>query len=143
MVTATMTRFTLHPQLQKDCFDLGGFDLCRLLLLNDARYPWCILVPQRADVREIHELDADDQQRLLAESVRLARFLAREFDAHKLNVAALGNLVPQLHIHHIVRYRDDPAWPRPVWGLGEAVPYDEAGLRAMRARLQPLIEAAG
>jgi diadenosine tetraphosphate (Ap4A) HIT family hydrolase len=130
--------FTLHPQLQQDCIELGRFDLCRLLLLNDARYPWCLLVPEREDMREIYELAPEDQILLQQESVRLGRYMAAEFSAHKLNVAALGNLVPQLHIHHIVRYRHDPAWPRPVWGLGEAVPYDEAGLRTMQARLRPL-----
>lgn len=130
---------SLHPQLQQDCVELGRFALCRLLLLNDARYPWCILVPEREDIREIHELAPPDQRQLLEESVRLGRFMAAEFRAHKLNVAALGNLVPQLHVHHIVRYRHDPAWPRPVWGLGEALPYDEAGLGAMRTRFQGLL----
>jgi diadenosine tetraphosphate (Ap4A) HIT family hydrolase len=130
--------FILHPQLQQDCIELGRFELCRLLLLNDTRYPWCILVPQRDGIREIHELSPDDQHRLLEESVRLGRFLSEEFEAHKLNVAALGNLVPQLHVHHIVRYRNDPTWPRPVWGLGEAVPYSPEGLEEMRARFRSL-----
>jgi diadenosine tetraphosphate (Ap4A) HIT family hydrolase len=130
--------FILHPQLQQDCIELGRFELCRLLLLNDTRYPWCILVPQRDGIREIHELSPDDQHRLLEESVRLGRFLSEEFEAHKLNVAALGNLVQQLHVHHIVRYRNDPTWPRPVWGLGEAVPYSPGGLEEMRARFRSL-----
>jgi diadenosine tetraphosphate (Ap4A) HIT family hydrolase len=133
--------FTLHPQLQQDCIELGRFSLCRLLLLNDSRYPWCILVPQRDGIREIHELEADDQRQLLEESVRLGRFLAEEFRAHKLNVAALGNMVPQLHVHHIVRYSHDRAWPRPVWGLGEALPYSPEGLQEMQARFGPLLEA--
>ena len=133
--------FTLHPQLQQDCIELGRFSLCRLLLLNDSRYPWCILVPQRDGIREIHELEADDQRQLLEESVRLGRFLAQEFRAHKLNVAALGNMVPQLHVHHIVRYSHDRAWPRPVWGLGEAMPYSPEGLEEMQARFGSLLEA--
>jgi diadenosine tetraphosphate (Ap4A) HIT family hydrolase len=131
--------FILHPQLQQDCIELGRFALCRLLLLNDSRYPWCVLVPQREGIREIHELETDDQRRLLEESVRLGRFLEQEFRAHKLNVAALGNMVPQLHVHHIVRYSHDQAWPRPVWGLGDAVPYSSEGLEEMRARFRPLI----
>ena len=133
--------FTLHPQLQQDCIELGRFSLCRLLLLNDSRYPWCILVPQRDGIRELHELEADDQRQLLEESVRLGRFLAQEFRAHKLNVAALGNMVPQLHVHHIVRYSHDRAWPRPVWGLGEAMPYSPEGLEEMQARFGSLLEA--
>jgi diadenosine tetraphosphate (Ap4A) HIT family hydrolase len=133
--------FNLHPQLQQDCIELGRFELCRLLLLNDSRYPWCVLVPQRDGIREIHELEADDQRLLLEESVRLGRFLEQEFRAHKLNVAALGNMVPQLHVHHIVRYSHDRAWPRPVWGLGEAIPYSPGGLEEMRARFGPLLEA--
>lgn len=130
--------FILHPQLQQDCIELGRFELCRLLLLNDARYPWCVLVPQRDGIREIHELEAEDQRLLLEESVCLGRFLEQEFSAHKLNVAALGNMVPQLHVHHIVRYSHDRAWPRPVWGLGEAMPYSPEGLEEMQARFRPL-----
>ncbi len=130
--------FTLHPQLEQDCIELGRFPLCRVLLLNDARYPWCVLVPEREDVREIFELSAEDQQQLQLESVRLARFLAETFQADKMNVAALGNLVPQLHIHHIVRYRSDPAWPKPVWGLMPALPYSETGLMEIQARLGAL-----
>lgn len=133
--------FTLHPQLQQDCIELGRFELCRLLLLNDARYPWCVLVPQRDGIREIHELEAEDQRLLLEESVCLGRFLEQEFSAHKLNVAALGNMVPQLHVHHIVRYSHDRAWPRPVWGLGEAMPYSPEGLEEMQARFGSLLEA--
>ena len=133
--------FTLHPQLQQDCIELGRLGLCRLLLLNDARYPWCILVPERDGIREIHELEPEEQRQLLEESVRLGRFMSEEFNAHKLNVAALGNLVPQLHVHHIARYTHDPAWPRPVWGLGEARPYTEPGLLAMRERFRALLQA--
>jgi diadenosine tetraphosphate (Ap4A) HIT family hydrolase len=133
--------FTLHPQLQQDCIELGRLGLCRLLLLNDARYPWCILVPERDGIREIHELEPEEQRQLLEESVRLGRFMSEEFNAHKLNVAALGNLVPQLHVHHIARYTHDPAWPRPVWGLGEARPYTEPGLQAMRERFRALLQA--
>jgi diadenosine tetraphosphate (Ap4A) HIT family hydrolase len=132
--------FILHPQLQQDCIELGRFELCRLLLMNDARYPWCVLVPEREDMREIYELTPEDQILLLRESVRLGRFMAAEFSAHKLNVAALGNLVPQLHIHHIVRFRHDPAWPRPIWGLGECQPYSATERDRMLARLRPLLE---
>ena len=106
----------LHPQLAQDCIQLGRFPLCRLLLMNDHNYPWYILVPDRDGISEIHELDAADRARLLHESCVLAEFLLAEYDGDKLNVAALGNQVPQLHLHHIVRFTDDPAWPGPVWG---------------------------
>ncbi len=106
----------LHPQLAKDCLVVGHYPLCRLLLMQDANYPWFILVPERADITEIHQLSVTDQQQLLLESVSLSRALECAFAPDKLNIAALGNIVPQLHVHHIVRYRDDPAWPDPVWG---------------------------
>lgn len=131
--------FTLHPQLAQDCVDLGAFPLCRLLLMNDAQYPWCILVPQREGLRELYELSAEDHEQLQRESLHLARFMAHGFDADKMNVAALGNLVPQLHIHHLVRYKDDPAWPKPVWGVLPARPYDAESLAVMRARLTPVL----
>jgi diadenosine tetraphosphate (Ap4A) HIT family hydrolase len=97
--------------------------LCRLLLMNDSTYPWFVLVPERADVREVHELLDDDQVRLIGESSRLSRWLAEVFEADKINVAALGNMVPQLHWHVIARYATDPAWPAPVWGKGPPKPY--------------------
>ncbi|ALP54895.1 hypothetical protein Tel_15325 [Candidatus Tenderia electrophaga] len=118
----------LHPQLAQDCLTLGRFSLCHLLLMRDAHYPWFILVPDRDDIREIHELSVADQQQLLRESVGLSRALERAFTPDKLNIAALGNLVPQLHLHHIVRYDTDPAWPAPVWGRLPAIPYDDYGL---------------
>ncbi|MDT8440928.1 MAG: HIT domain-containing protein [Desulfuromonadales bacterium] len=115
--------FTLDPQLARDTLPVGDLPLCRLLLMNDTTYPWFILVPRRADIREIYQLDLVDQQQLLTESSRLARLLVERFAADKLNIATLGNLVPQLHLHHLVRYRTDPAWPKPVWGLLPPRPY--------------------
>ena len=106
----------LHPVLQQDCMVIGRFPLCYLLLMQDANYPWFILVPDRDGISEVHQLQVDDQQRLMAESVRLSTALQDAFAPDKLNIAALGNIVPQLHMHHIVRYRSDPAWPDPVWG---------------------------
>ncbi len=115
--------FELHPQLAADTLMLGDWPLCRVLLMNDARYPWCILVPRRNGIREIYELPVADQQQLLSESVRLGRMLMRLFNGHKLNVAALGNMVPQLHLHHVVRDPADPAWPAPIWGKHPPVAY--------------------
>lgn len=118
----------LHPQLAQDCLTLGRFPLCYLLLRRDANYPWFILVPDRADIHEIHQLAGGDQQQLLRESTTLSRALEQAFAPDKLNIAALGNMVPQLHLHHIVRYATDPAWPAPVWGRLPALPYDDYGL---------------
>ena len=130
--------FEVHPTLAHDCITLGGFSLCRLLLMNDATYPWFILVPEREGVTEIYQLSQEHQQQLLRESSRLARGLAEDFGADKMNIAALGNVVPQLHIHHIVRYRNDPAWPAPVWGKMEARPYQPGQIEALRQRLHRL-----
>lgn len=122
--------FQLDPQLANDTQLLGDFPLSRLLLSNDANYPWCILVPRRDNVTEIYQLVEQDQRQLLAESSHLAAVLMRVFAADKMNVAALGNLVAQLHIHHIVRYRDDQAWPGPVWGKVEPQSYSQEQLHA-------------
>ena len=135
--------FELHSQLQQDCIELGRFELCRLLLMNDSRYPWFILVPERPKITEIYELSEDDQIQLTRESSHLARELAACFNAGKMNIAALGNMVPQLHIHHIVRYRTDPAWPGPIWGKGEAVPYGDDAQVQVIARVASALTASG
>jgi diadenosine tetraphosphate (Ap4A) HIT family hydrolase len=127
--------FELHPQLARDGILLGSFPLCQLLLMNDANYPWFILVPQRENLREIHELGESDLYLLQHESVMLARALTVAFRPDKLNIAALGNVVPQLHVHHIVRYTKDLAWPAPVWGKVPAVPYPAERLAETRATL--------
>lgn len=134
--------FILHPRLAADCHVLGELPLCRLLLMNDANYPWCILVPRRAGIREIYELGEDDQLALLRESSMLGRALMLAFGGTKLNVAALGNMVPQLHVHHIVRYEGDPAWPGPVWGRHPARPYADAERRTFVERLAPHLAGA-
>jgi diadenosine tetraphosphate (Ap4A) HIT family hydrolase len=125
----------LHPRLAADCIRLGRFELCHLLLMNDSSYPWFILVPDRDDVREIFELDAADRALLLDESCRLSAFLMRSFRGDKLNVAAIGNLVPQLHLHHVVRFQSDRAWPLPVWGKFSPVAYSDAALADIRAKV--------
>lgn len=131
--------FQLHPQLQKDCIGLGRFELCRLLLMNDSQYPWFILVPEIADIREIYELNNAHRRQLLEESCRLAETLTGLFNADKMNIAAIGNLVPQLHIHHIVRYRSDRAWPAPIWGKFGAVPYLERQLDELLPRVKTVL----
>ena len=133
--------FTLDAHLAQDSLLLGRFPLCQLRLLNDANYPWFILVPEREGIQEIYQLAPADQQQLLLESSHLARQLAVCFQADKLNIAALGNVVAQLHIHHIVRYRHDPAWPAPVWGKLPAIPYTDAQIAAIRQAFCPTLGA--
>lgn len=130
------TSFELHPRLAADCHVVGDLPLSRLLLMNDAQYPWFILVPRRAGAREIYLLDEADQLQLLRESSTLSQALMQAFKGDKLNLAALGNMVPQLHLHHIVRYASDPAWPAPVWGRQPPQPYAET---ARSERLQQLL----
>jgi diadenosine tetraphosphate (Ap4A) HIT family hydrolase len=117
--------FQLHPRLEQDCIAIGRFELCRLLMMNDSQYPWFILVPERPDLQEIYQLNKAERELLTEESSYLAENLAALYKADKMNIAAIGNRVPQLHIHHIVRYQVDKAWPAPVWGKFDAVPYTE------------------
>ena len=134
-----MQDFQLHSQLQQDCFLLGKFKLCQVLLVNDRQFPWFILVPQRHNIREIYHLSADEEIFLIQESSYLSEMLTSIFNADKLNIAAIGNLVPQLHLHHVVRYQNDKAWPAPIWGKFAAVPYTEQQLEELLARLTPLV----
>ncbi|MEK9920619.1 MAG: HIT domain-containing protein [Luminiphilus sp.] len=115
--------FKLDPQLEADTFLVGMTPLSRILLMNDCRYPWLILVPERPGITEAFELGEEDQRRLWQESMVLGEVMKTCFSAHKLNIATLGNQVSQLHVHHIARFRTDPAWPRPIWGVGAAEPY--------------------
>ena len=133
--------FQLDPQLEKDTVPIADWHLCQVRLMNDRRYPWVILIPKVPDVADIHGLAEEQQHLLLGESMRLSRALEQLFSPHKLNVAALGNVVRQLHVHHIVRYEDDPVFPRPVWGIGDAIPYDEAALEATVNGLQIAFDA--
>ena len=100
--------------------------------MNDSNYPWFILVPDRDNIREIYQLEAADRRQLLDESCLLSGFLMDRYKGDKLNVAALGNQVPQLHLHHLVRYQGDPAWPAPVWGKCPAIPYAEDAMDQIR-----------
>lgn len=133
-----MNAWQLHPQLMNDTLLVGEMPRSRLLLINDAQYPWCILVPRIAGAKELHRLNDADQLQVLRESVALSRAMEVVFKPHKMNIAALGNVVPQLHIHHIARYKTDPAWPAPVWGKLPAKPYapDHAAARIVALRQQ-------
>jgi diadenosine tetraphosphate (Ap4A) HIT family hydrolase len=121
--------FELDPQLEADTFFIGKTPLNRILLMNDSRFPWLILVPQRPGITEPFDLPEEEQRALWQESMILGKVMKGFFNAQKLNVAALGNQVSQLHIHHVARFQADAAWPRPVWGVGVAEPYDSDALR--------------
>jgi len=133
--------FALDQRLQQDTLTIGDFPLCRLLLSNDSNYPWFILVPRINGISEVFQLSVIDQQKLWNETTTLAQLLSEGFGADKMNIGALGNVVSQLHVHVIVRKRDDMAWPAPVWGKHPARPYTEEQVAAIRARLRKLLPA--
>lgn len=128
--------FELDPVLAADTVEVARWPLCRVLLMNDANYPWLILVPQRPGLGEIHHLTAGERAVLIEETATAARLLQQAVGADKINVAALGNVVAQLHVHVVARFRDDPAWPRPVWGAVPAKPYGATALEDVRAILR-------
>lgn len=123
--------WTLHPQLDKDTASVGDLPLCRVLLIKDAQYPWLVLVPRRVDTVEIIDLDEVAQAQLMTEITRVSRALREITRCDKLNVAALGNVVPQLHVHIIARRRTDAAWPRPVWGVMPPLSYDPRDMQEL------------
>ena len=131
--------FVLDERLRADTVAVGDWPLSRVLLMNDSQYPWLILVPRRAGVSEIYQLDGADQQQLMLESCALSAAMAEHFQADKMNVANLGNIVAQLHLHHIARRKNDPAWPGPVWGKLPPQPYDAAALAGLREQMQVLL----
>ncbi len=134
--------FSLHPQLAQDTFLVGDFALSTCRLMNDMQYPWLVLVPRVPGVTELYELTPGDQAQFLRESSWLSSQLMRIFHADKMNVAALGNVVPQLHFHHVVRYRNDLRWPQPVFGQ-PAVPYSNEILAKMRETLMLALRGQG
>lgn len=141
MTEKTTSTFTLHPQLVKDCFELADFPLCKLLLCNDSAYPWFILVPKVDDITDIYQLDWQQQQQLLNESSLLSELVMQTFSGDKMNVAALGNVVEQLHVHHVVRYKSDVSWPKPIWGQQPLTPYTQVELIALKDKLLPKLAA--
>ena len=116
--------WSLHPQLERDTVNIGDLPLCRVLVIQDANYPWLLLVPRRPDIVEVIDLDEVEQAQLMTETSRVARVLREITSCDKLNIAALGNMVPQLHVHVIARRKTDAAWPRPVWGVAPPLAHD-------------------
>ena len=135
--------YALHPQLAEETVPVCDLDLCRVLLSRDATYPWLVLSPRREGLRDLHDLSEADGLTALAEIRRCSQALVDLFGPDKMNIAALGNQVPQLHIHIIARFTTDPAWPGPVWGKVPPAPYGEAARDALIARLRKALAQGG
>lgn len=133
---ARKVKFAVHERLRADTLEVLDLPLCRVLLMNDSRFPWVILVPRRTAAREIFDLSQPDREKLMREVVGCAAQLKVLTGAVKINVGALGNLVPQLHVHVVARRSDDEAWPGPVWGVGKAQPYTTRAGGALVKRLK-------
>ena len=132
---ASQASFILDPRLDNDTHEIGHLGLCRVLLANDARFPWVILVPERADIAELIDLAPADRARLWDEIALTSEALKSMYGPDKLNVAALGNMVRQLHVHVIARFTSDPAWPQPVWGSGQPIFYEPHQMGIIATRL--------
>ena len=128
--------FKLHPDLVRDGINMGRLELCRILLINDSNYPWFVLVPEREDISDTIDLAPDDYAQTWFESRIFSQVIMDVFEGQKLNVAALGNMTPQLHIHHVVRYHDDAAWPGPIWGKVPMAPYNDAAISVIKSKLK-------
>lgn len=139
-VSLTSDNFLLHPMLEADAILLAELPLSNLLVSNDSQYPWFILVPRVNDITDIYQLDWPQQQQLLNESSMLSEVLMQVFNGDKMNVAALGNMCPQLHVHHVVRYKNDVSWPKPIWGLLPTKPYSEEALDQLKAKVLPALD---
>ena len=133
--------FELDGRLALDTFPVGDLELCRVLLMDDARYPWLILVPRRSGVVELVDLNASDRAQLVEEANAAAAFLQTSRRPDKINIAALGNVVRQFHLHVVARRRGDPAWPGPVWGHGVAKPYEPLEARRLAAEARHALRA--
>jgi diadenosine tetraphosphate (Ap4A) HIT family hydrolase len=131
--------WSLHPQLARDTVNLGDMPLSRVLVVNDANWPWLLLVPRRLGVSEIIDLDEVEQAQLMTEIARVARAVKAVTGCDKLNIAALGNMVSQLHVHVIARREGDAGWPRPVWGAAAPMPYDKSALEQFMESLRKKI----
>ncbi|XGA80526.1 HIT domain-containing protein [Halomonas sp. CH40] len=135
-----MNDIALDERLEADTFPVTELPLCRVLLMNDTRFTWVILVPRQPGASEVFDLDEESQQQLWREASALGAAMKEAFEGDKINIAALGNMVSQLHVHIIVRHKNDAAWPGPVWGLGSAEPYTPDQQASVRAQLLAEIE---
>ena len=135
-MSAGPSQWRLHPQLARDTIVLGDLPLCRVLIVNDANWPWLLLVPRRDDVNDIIDLDEVEQAQLMTEITRVARALKTVTECDKLNIAALGNVVPQLHVHVIARRAGDAGWPKPIWGAAPPLSHDKAELERFTSAIR-------
>lgn len=133
--------FVLNSKLAQDTLLIGDMKISRLLLMNDANYPWLILVPRKPDLVELTDLSIAEQMEVLQEINLLGKILKEEFSAHKLNIAALGNVVRQLHIHVIARFENDASFPKPVWGNSVIKPYEEKAAQEIINKIKLKISA--
>lgn len=130
-----MTPFNLHKQIEADSFPIRSLSLCQIRLQNQQSVPWLVLVPCRDGLTEIHQLSTQEQSQLIQEITQASRVLQKLYNPDKINVGALGNIVPQLHIHVIGRFKNDPAWPGPVWGNLAPHPYTAETIEATKTKL--------
>ncbi len=135
--------FQLDKTLEADSLLMGRFELSYLLLMNDSHYPWFTLVPRRADVTEIYQLCDADQKLLWQESKILSRVIMDYFSGDKLNIAAIGNIVSQLHLHHVVRFKQDATWPKPIWGQLPMTRYSNENAQRVISGVSKRLELSG
>jgi diadenosine tetraphosphate (Ap4A) HIT family hydrolase len=135
--------FQLHERLQADTVLVAEFNLSLVLLNKDANYPWIILVPKRHNIQEIYQLAIEDRQQLLHESCTVAETMTALFNPDKLNIATIGNMVPQLHMHHVARFNNDGAWPGPIWGVQSAASYNKDKFASLVLELQAALPDCG
>lgn len=136
-----MNEFKLDERLCNDTHYLGETSQSLVLLMNDRRWPWVILVPKLAEISEIHQLDTEQRTKLSNQTNQIAKFLAVQKPRGKINIGALGNIVRQLHVHVILRRENDANWPGPVWGFGKREPYDERQIEEFKSNISPIISA--
>lgn len=134
--------FKLDDRLKNDTIELGTIDFIKVLLSKDSNYPWVILVPEVANATEIHHLDTNQQTFLIKTIADISKILEKNFKADKINIGALGNVVSQLHIHIVVRYKQDIAWPNPIWGKHPMQQYEQQNLDLMQQGLKQLLNLA-
>ena len=135
-----MEKFSLNSRLKADTIKIAAFELSELLLMNDKNYPWFVLVPRRSNISEIFQLNDQDQKQLYKEISYLSEILQNFYQADKVNIGALGNMVTQLHIHVIMRFKNDIAWPKPVWGFVEAIKYSDEEITQISKDINALIK---
>lgn len=129
-----MIPFALHAQIEADSVYVRDLVLCQLRLQNQSLVPWFVLLPRREET-EIYQLSPEDRAQLMEEVALVSRVMVKSFSPDKINVAALGNYVPQLHVHVVGRFKSDPAWPQPVWGKLPNSPYESGALENIKRRL--------